>query len=318
MIETPTVLVLGAGASMPYGFPSGGGLKDRILDIQNTSGAKQIYELGFDAGELGSFQRRFQASHLASIDRFLQHCPDYSPLGKSCIAACIRANEQQFLGKFLDSSAALNDWYPLLWNAIADVSENDFHRNRLKIITFNYDRSLEIFLSFAYASTYGIELAPASFKLRQTVEILHVYGDLGALTTADHDCFKLGIEMTPRHLQACQESIRVIGDRVQVTTREKCGQLISRAGVVCFLGFGFAAENCDAILASAKSELTPRNRLFCGSASGLHLGERVAAAHRCGVALRFETGLMAGVERFADVKCEQAIRNFGVLAPVGI
>ena len=35
MIETPTVLVLGAGASMPFGFPSGKRLVALICDLLN-------------------------------------------------------------------------------------------------------------------------------------------------------------------------------------------------------------------------------------------------------------------------------------------
>ena len=31
MIETPTVLILGAGASKPYGYPIGSELKSRII-----------------------------------------------------------------------------------------------------------------------------------------------------------------------------------------------------------------------------------------------------------------------------------------------
>jgi hypothetical protein len=43
MITVPTVLVLGAGVSIPYGYPSGAGLvKDIFQGISNTDW-KEIY-----------------------------------------------------------------------------------------------------------------------------------------------------------------------------------------------------------------------------------------------------------------------------------
>jgi len=35
MITKPTVLVIGAGASKPYGFPTGQELRDYILELAN-------------------------------------------------------------------------------------------------------------------------------------------------------------------------------------------------------------------------------------------------------------------------------------------
>lgn len=300
---------------MPYGFPSGADLKRQILDIHNIREDNQkLLELGFDAGVLGEFQRRFQASHLASIDLFLKQWPAFADLGKSCIAACIGRVESTFARKFLDSNASLGDWYPMLWNALADVAESDFHSNNLSVITFNYDRSLEIFLSFAYANTYNISPSAAQFKFAQTVNIHHVYGDLGALTTATRDSFELGIEFSAADLKACQTSIRVIGDRAQEAIRAKCGDLIATADRVCFLGFGFAPENIVAINASRRNALTPATRFVCGSAFDIKYGQRVAAAKLCGVTTRLEGNDFHGMERFLEGgDCVSAIRHFGVL-----
>ena len=316
MISSPTVLVLGAGASIPYGFPSGFALREQILDIHNDrDDVRKLAELGFDVGALGAFQRRFQASHLASIDLFLKQQPEYAPLGKLCIAACIGRVEAAFSRKFLDSSAVLSDWYPMLWNAIADVPESEFLANRLSIITFNYDRSLEIFLSFAYANTYNLNPSAARFKLAQTVEIVHVYGDLGDLLTATRDSLVEGTTFGVNELRESLNSIRVIGDRVQANTKTQCGELMGAADRVCYLGFGFAPENCDAINARLNKRTVPARQLICGSAKGLLLGEQHAACARCGTQYLTGKHPFENLATFVDTDCVAALKHFGILQP---
>jgi hypothetical protein len=43
MISEPTVLILGAGASQPYGFPIGSGLKDRTLQGLSNDAETDLY-----------------------------------------------------------------------------------------------------------------------------------------------------------------------------------------------------------------------------------------------------------------------------------
>lgn len=51
MIEHPVLLILGAGASKPYGFPLGGSLTTNILDElknQESDFTKNIVHYGFE------------------------------------------------------------------------------------------------------------------------------------------------------------------------------------------------------------------------------------------------------------------------------
>src|SRR5207245_416239 len=69
-------------------------------------------------------------------------------------------------------------WYAYLWDHLSDGSRDDFSTNCLKIITFNYDRSLEYFLREAIHVNYRMSLEEAE-RLRQSViRIIHVYGAL--------------------------------------------------------------------------------------------------------------------------------------------
>ena len=44
MITVPTTLILGAGASEPYGFPLGVGLLNKVCELENAPGPlKDVY-----------------------------------------------------------------------------------------------------------------------------------------------------------------------------------------------------------------------------------------------------------------------------------
>lgn len=223
MISSPTVLVLGAGSSMPYGFPSGAGLREAILSIHNQKDSMHaLEELGFDVGVLGDFQRRFQGSYLTSIDAFLRHQPQFAALGKSCIAECVGHCEKQFADRLFNGGVQVEDWYPMLCNAMADGGSEKFTDNKLTIITFKYDRTIELFLATAYANTFDTTRDEALSKVCEAVRVLHVYGHLGDLVSVEHDSLVLGTRRGASALRDAQKSIRLIGDRVQVSTREEC------------------------------------------------------------------------------------------------
>ena len=59
MITMPTVFILGAGASKPYGYPTGSELKNiilRNLEGEPISGYSSWSKLGFEASDLQEFR----------------------------------------------------------------------------------------------------------------------------------------------------------------------------------------------------------------------------------------------------------------------
>jgi hypothetical protein len=70
MIKRPTVFVLGAGASMPYGFPSGEVLLGGMLSIQ-AEVAEALKECGYGPPEWSPIQNAIKRSGHQSIDAFL-------------------------------------------------------------------------------------------------------------------------------------------------------------------------------------------------------------------------------------------------------
>src|SRR5438445_5956235 len=95
MITQQTVLVLGAGASKPFGFPSGKELLERITrqicghkPDQSTLGEAL---LAFGASELdvAQFGSALHHSQRNSVDAFLEFRPEFLNVGKAAIIASL-------------------------------------------------------------------------------------------------------------------------------------------------------------------------------------------------------------------------------------
>src|SRR6266516_3639566 len=148
MIQKPTVLILGAGASEPYGYPLGAALVGRIVGLTQPgrpAGAGGLHPILLRdpglRGHVDDFHRRLMGSETSSIDDFLESNPAYQELGKLCIAAALTV-----WGPLLTHEVpAERHWYRYLWERLrqgAPMPER-FRENRTRIITYNYDRSLE-------------------------------------------------------------------------------------------------------------------------------------------------------------------------------
>lgn len=102
MITEDTVLVLGAGASWPYGLPTASELKEYILRYLNEYNLKDgthravdaLIRFGYVPLELEKFREDFFISQQASIDAFLENQPDYLELGVRVIAAFLIPREK--------------------------------------------------------------------------------------------------------------------------------------------------------------------------------------------------------------------------------
>src|SRR5258706_15648804 len=181
MIEDESLLILGAGSACAYGFPLGSALTREIWESGGVADDEMavLEGLGFQIGEVKHFRRVLRESQVPSIDRFLELNPKYEELGKTLIAMhLIRRERPDYL-----TVAAEDHWYRYLWNRISDSWES-FEQNKLKIITFNYDRSLETYLATALSRTFDKPMSLALSKLKH-LEILHIYGDLGEVGDLD-------------------------------------------------------------------------------------------------------------------------------------
>ncbi len=177
----PTVVILGAGASHPYGFPLGRELRDLICGMGDTE-LQNVWSDSNDLHRAHDFIRVLSTSGYVSVDAFLEAREEFVNVGKLAIALQISRLEDE--GKlFPPVAAGAHCWYEVLANAL--FSTDLVRRNgggcfeNLKIITFNYDRSLERYLMTVANNRQGSGLN----MHRQEIEdlIIHVHGSLGSL-----------------------------------------------------------------------------------------------------------------------------------------
>lgn len=186
MLDSKTLLILGAGASSPYFLPTA----DELCEIacfgrRSTElwGKLKLPVTGYDQlqkvinetcdGQAISvvkrdeFRQRLNKSDGITIDTWIKENMDFADVATISIAGVLLTCEREH---FLHG-----DWYRRLGQAIA--ANATFAPDRLKIITFNYDRSLQFWLARSYQGYRNKDYS----ELQKVVEICHVYGDLGEL-----------------------------------------------------------------------------------------------------------------------------------------
>lgn len=220
MINEQTVLILGAGSSIDYGFPSGPKLMSEIVylfesNIRRKRAINVLFKLrnfnnyniyysahegervrragnnsiSDDFHEIDELITAIKYSGAASIDDLLHHRDDLVDIGKLAIALSISNYEikENFLAaaskdkNFEDS----HNWYAYLWKSLYSIGRNKaqvnlLNNNKIDIITFNYDRSLEFFLYNAIKALYGANPQLVA-DIINNINIRHVYGSVGML-----------------------------------------------------------------------------------------------------------------------------------------
>ena len=248
MITTPTVLVLGAGASYPYGFPTAKELKELICDAFSSRTEKASELLGGDeskytAKQFFEFREAFLRSPL-SIDAFLQRRQEFLEIGKLAIAYCLIPFEDEANLYRRDRDLRRGNWYDYLAGKL-DSPFEEFGDNKLSIITFNYDRSLEYYLLNSLIHSHGKKRDECANALAQ-IPIVHVYGQLGERPYPQQGSRQYRPNEVEYfiYVKTAADGIKLYHEEAKVAT-EKARELLTGAKRVCFLGFGYHAFNVD-------------------------------------------------------------------------
>lgn len=249
MIKKPTVLVLGAGASRPYGLPTGLELKDMtIQELRSTSGdglRQRLSEHGHELKIIDEFCNRLIGSRKQSIDAFVEVKQNHKFLKIAQLSITFILSTLEDKTKLCNQNYG-KCWYTHLWNELSDhISFEDFSTNKLSIITFNYDRSIEYFLIKALEKLYNKDIIECMIKLSE-IPIIHVYGQLGPLPYLG----EVGKSYGNINRNNMQE-IELFSDQIKIPTKpnETTSQLreahnvISAAKRIYFLGFGYDDAN---------------------------------------------------------------------------
>lgn len=269
MITQQTVFILGAGASAPYGYPTGAGLKklicyetNKLLDQLIPNASAVDYSWQKDCTDAikknsGKFIDQFRESPGDFIDRFLEanaKVPIIPETGRTLIALSILLAEKE--SKFLGDMSEKNmdrDWYKELFNLMGEKSRGpegylEFKKNKVDFITFNYDRSLEYFLYNSLRQTYGsIDLRKHRPLNLIPFKFIHVYGKIDNFPWEEPPGFEYRTEYRVRDIfNKVGNNIKLIHERNDQFFNE-IKELVREAKNIFFLGFGYDEDNMRAL-----------------------------------------------------------------------
>jgi hypothetical protein len=247
MLAKPTVLVLGVGASHPYGYPTGWELLKHARRYPVEAIAAQIKPRpSFEARALYEVLR---ATGDASIDAVLEEQEDIREAGKAFIARWL-LNDERKARDARQRPDPEGAWYRELFGAMRAGSLEEFRRNPLMIVTYNYDRSLDNFLVDALSAKYRKHSREECANALDCIGPWHVHGQLGTLPERP----AIGIApvpyggdanaLTDSNVAEAAAGIKIMDEAhpnndVLMLARDA----ISKADRLVFLGFGFNGTN---------------------------------------------------------------------------
>ena len=267
MINKPTVLVLGAGASVPYGFPSAKELQRAIgLECPPYHYTSVLTGCGFAKADISFFRKQYLHSGRVLIDAFIERNSQYIEIGKAAIASVL--NHHELTGSlFADMLREYKDsWYELLYERLVDdiSSLENFAENKLSIITFNYDRSLEQYLFTALQNLYNKTIDQEVADVITKIPIVHVYGSLGALPWQDKENgIPYNPDLSPEQLKKAADNINILREEETPPAFADAHKLLQKAQNIYFLGFGFHERNIERLKIDELSKGTKNIRGTC-------------------------------------------------------
>lgn len=248
-----TIFILGAGASAPYGFPSGEKLVALIIkELENilthTQREKSLVgrllakEEMMDLVLINKFKDCLFLSQAYSIDAFLSKRKEFREIGKLLIAAILLEHEKicwdnHYLFRPQEPE---EHWYRYFFNEIKDQQEYDF-----RIYTFNYERSLEYFLVQTFRNYLNITDEEIWERLKR-MNITHLHGSLGSIDTMNDlknfDFGRISKVTEYSHLETLSDRIEVIYE-VAESKFDELRYDLSKTQNIVFIGFGFDRIN---------------------------------------------------------------------------
>jgi hypothetical protein len=242
ILDEPAVLVLGAGASKPQGFPLGSELKTAIVATYNDAVLKALREIGHSNEVIKEFQDALKFSKHPTIDIFLEAKTNFREIGAYFIAGTIGRYEMP------DRLFPSGEWYGDLFQAL-DLEKGERDLPPISVVTLNYDRSLEHFLTKYIDYNCPHDCVELAHRKRQSLPIIHAHGSLGAYPNVEYGKASDSTEA----LRKAADSIKIVSDKLEESPDfRKAQQALSNAKHIVFLGFGYDGRTLGALLEGCK------------------------------------------------------------------
>ncbi|MCG5484037.1 MAG: hypothetical protein KK482_09990 [Sinorhizobium meliloti] len=269
------MFVVGAGASVDFGFPMGDQLKDRIAGKLNfrfgnsRQGDQSILETLMTLARRNGHSLDLYVNHAQaiasampqaiSIDNFLHahsDVPELVQVGKLAIAASIleaesvspirvQPGEETF--SFSDTRAAWHNTFCKILTENVQRSSLESVFENVCFITFNYDRCIEHYIAHWLANYMRLSFEDAC-DLTRELTIFHPYGQVGKLPWQDstQPGVSFGAQVHSSELIGVSEQIRTFTERVEDDgTLASMRSCISAADTIVYLGFSYGSMNLD-------------------------------------------------------------------------
>ena len=257
MIDKRIVLVVGAGGSVPYGFPTGDGLKWKLCDelrpvetrADSESAQGGLFDTllseGFSSEKMTALGSRLRKSGWSSIDEFLAEHEELQEVGKAAIAGLIISSEDlDLLSEPHDAMGQrLGNWYQQFFKAVYTPFE-DIQKNKVTILTYNYDTSLETYLQTTMSASYSRSPDEIEAALNH-VRIVHLHGHL-----ANH-VYGSGVNSTS--LRAYAQTMHIVTDEIDDNPQfQQAADSLWEANEIFFIGFGYDPKNLSRLPIESK------------------------------------------------------------------
>jgi hypothetical protein len=226
----------------PLGFPTARELRSIIWKGLNGSTQLRatLRDCGFDDQLLTDFQFHLGASQQTSVDAFLEYRKEFIEIGKAAMAATLipLETESRLIRPELEST-----WYGYLFREVR-AARGEFSANQLRIVTFNYDRSMEHYLFLGLRSSFGLKDEAAADLVKQ-IPVWHAYGNLGDLPYLGQTNVRpYSPTLEPDVIRKAAASIKIVSEEHSFRPIfNPQSDLLPEAKVLCFLGFSYQFEN---------------------------------------------------------------------------
>ncbi len=282
MIKEKTVLILGAGASWHYGYPTGEELpkkilkeSNKIIEIinRNDNTFKNLSLHSLDKKNLETLIQKINHDNTVNIDSLLTLNKSLEKEAKFLIALTLLKYEDESQMILEDeNNKNRGNWYKYLIHSITSTckTKEDLVKSleNLKIITFNYDMSLEYFL---WSRLKNTELFEDYKDLFSDLKIHHVYGQLynhDLLSNSEHTYGKYknldysNLSYLESLIKLANNSkLEIIGENKSQNNVPNYKEFYAEVKKIYFLGYGFD-ENNNALIGLNDDSIPKETDLF--------------------------------------------------------
>jgi hypothetical protein len=216
---------------------------------------------GFSHENILDFIKNLYESGKTSVDAFLEHRTDFLEIGKLAIA--------YILSGFEDSetlySSGKGKWYKYLFDKMNTNSFEDFGNNKISIITYNYDRSLDYFLFNSLQNLYDKNQNECS-KVIAKIPIIQLHGELGFLPWQNVSARDYKKENVVSEIKIAAKNIKIIHENINSDPEfSEAQQKLRAASRIYILGFGYNEINVQRL---GLQELPSDGKVIMGATKG--------------------------------------------------